>query len=208
MPSSTPLDRSRTVGRCASDCPLHSEARGAGRALRRRDRFYRPLLRATLHTYLPALPAKHRRTGFGIATLSAICVRSGWGRRTGSCKPPTPPPVRRSQPSPAAGAGPAQRALLPLITGSTGKRLASHCAPDEVDAGEMAGHLPPEPGLRRGRGGDRADRSHRRARRGGVLGGDEVGFAGQRRVPGMPGDDPHLSVREGPCRRPRPTSWR
>ena len=143
-----------------------------------------------------------------MATLSAICVRSGWGRRTGSCKPPTPPPVRRSQPSPAAGAGPAQRALLPLITGSTGKRLASHCAPDEVDAGEMAGHLPPEPGLRRGRGGDRADRSRRRARRGGVLGGDEVGFAGQRRVPGMPGDDPHLPVREGPCRRPRPTSWR
>src|SRR5580693_1816686 len=58
MPSSTPLDRSRTVGRCASDCPLHSEARGAGRALRRRDTFYRPLLRATLRTYLPALPAQ------------------------------------------------------------------------------------------------------------------------------------------------------
>ena len=70
----------------------------------------------------------------------ATCVRSGWSRRTGSCKPPTPPPVRQSQPSPAAGAGPAQRALLPLITGSTGKRLASHCAPDEVtyDADDVA----------------------------------------------------------------------
>jgi hypothetical protein len=74
-----------------------------------------------------------------------------------SCVPPatapTPPPVRQSQPSPAAGAGPAQRALLPPITGSTGKRLASHCAADELtyDADDVASGCSPVDRRRAGR---------------------------------------------------------